>query len=165
MDGDLANVVKYLSLGVYKTAFKSTMTTPVLSGVIRGLVVKELDEEMERLCKIEENSILRKTNPEDLISFEVQKLIAEIDQEAPFVSQMLKSLCTSKNKKRAERGGRKCHMPRNSNHAVVATIGAMILHARCPEMSALAYRIGLVLRYSGAGGIVCSNFLSLYLFV
>ena len=49
---------------------------------------------------------------------------------------------------------------------VISTIAAMILHSRCPDLSALAYRIGLIVRFSGAGRTViflqCSTYYSCY---
>ena len=41
-----------------------------------------------------------------------------------------------------------------------ATIAATILQERCPEMSAMAYRTGLILRHAGTGGMVCFIFCS-----
>ena len=131
------------------------MKASVLCNTVKELVVKQMDDELENLCRKQTNSILRQTKPAELVSFDMSKLVCELEKEAPFVWQVLKSVSSSKNKKRAQKRGDQAQ----DLTTVCATIAATVLHTRCAEMSALAYRIGLLLRYSGAGGMVCCKFL------
>ena len=148
MDGEVANVVKYLSLGLFGTTCKTMMHTPELSNSVKELLVKEMDNELEELCKKRKNSILRQTKAEGVIAFKMEKSIEEIEKETPLLNRILQSLCCSTSNKRASRTS-------TVDQNVKATIVATILCERCPEMLALAYRTGLVLRHTGAGGLAC----------
>ena len=148
MEGEIGSVVKYLSLGLFGTACKTMMHITELSNIIKELVIKEVDNELEGLCKNQTKSILRQTKAKELVGFKTAKLTQEIEKEMPILNQILQSICCSNNRKRAS--GTSAVDPN-----VKATIAATILRERCPEMSALAYRTGLVLRHTGAGGLVC----------
>jgi len=151
VDGEVANVVKYLSLGLFGTACKTMMHTPELSNGVKELLIKEMDNELEELCKRRKNSILRQTKAEGLVAFKMEKLIQEIEKETPLLNRILQSLCCSTSNKRTS----------TVDQNVKATIAATILRERCPEMSALAYRTGLVLHHTGAGGLVCLRYLAI----
>ena len=157
MEGEVANVVKYLSLGLFGTACKAMTHAPELSRSIKELLIKEMDNELEGLCKKRKNSILRQTKAEGLVAFCMEKLVHEIEKEIPLLNQLLESLCCSKSSKRASGTS-------TVDQNVKATIAATILRERCPEMSALAYRTGLVLRHTGTGGLVCLGVVAIVLF-
>lgn len=105
-------------------------------------MIKEIDNELEELCKKKTNSVLRQTKPEELLKFKIEKLTQEIEQKTPLLNQTLQSICSSK------RASSKVDL------CVKATIAASILHERCPDMSAMGNRTGLVLCHSGAGDMV-----------
>lgn len=81
------------------------MKASVLRNTVKELVVKQMDDELENLCRKQTNSILCQTKPAELVSFDMSNLICELEKEAPFVWQVLKSVSSSKNKKRAEKRG------------------------------------------------------------
>lgn len=58
VEGDVANVVKYIALGLFDTACKAIMKAPMLSGTIKELVLKQMDDELEALCTKRKNGIL-----------------------------------------------------------------------------------------------------------
>ena len=68
------------------------MKASVLCNTVKELVVKKMDDELENLCRKQTNSILRQTKPAELVSFDVSKLVCELEKEAPFVWQVLKSV-------------------------------------------------------------------------
>lgn len=154
MEGEVADIVKYPALGLFGPACKTMMRTPALSPICKELLIKEIDNELEELCKKKNNSILRQTKAEELVDFQMAKFIQEIKEKTPLLNQTLQSICSSNNKKRAPDA--------LVDPNVKATITATILHQRCPEMSALAYRTGLVLRHASAGGLVCSDYAIYY---
>ena len=156
MEGEVANVVKYLSLGLFGSACKAMTHSPELSRSIKELLIKEMDSELEELCKKRKNSILRQTKAEGLVAFRMEKLVHETEKEIP-LNQLLESLCCSKSSKRASGTS-------TVDQSVKATIAATILRERCPEMSALAYRTGLILRHTGTGGLVCLGVVAIVLF-
>ena len=68
--GEVGNIVKYFALGLESTACKTIMLNPDLTKTVKKLVIKEMDNELEELCKKKKNSILRQTKPEELLAFE-----------------------------------------------------------------------------------------------
>ena len=68
------------------------MKASVLCNTVKELVVKQMDDELENLCRKQTNSILRQTKPAELVSFDMSKLVCELEKEAPFVGQLLKSV-------------------------------------------------------------------------
>ena len=68
------------------------MKASVLHNTGKELVVKQMDDDLEHLCRKQTNSILRQTKPAELISFDMSKLVCELEKEAPFVWQVLKSV-------------------------------------------------------------------------
>ena len=150
VEGEVADVVKYLTQGLFGTACKIMMHTPELSPICKELLIKEIDNELESLCKKRNNSILRQTKAEELVRFQMANFIQEIKEKTPLLSQTLQSTCCSNNKKRAP------------DALVNPNVKATILHQRYPEISALAFRTGLVLSHAGAGGLVCSDYAIYY---
>ena len=96
-----------------------------------------MDDECQRLCMKESNSVLRSTSPASLIQFKMKNVKEENLQNAPVLSSLLQQICTAKRSK----SKRQTHI----NEIVVPTIASIILHSRCPEMSAFSYRLGLLL--------------------
>lgn len=84
MEGEVADVVKYLSLGLFGNACKTMMCTPELSPICKELLIKEIDNELEELCKKRNNSILRQTKAEELVDFQMAKFIQQIEEKLPY---------------------------------------------------------------------------------
>ena len=68
------------------------MKASVLHKTVKQLVVKQMDDDLEHLCRKQTNSILRQTKPAELVFFDMSKLVCELEKGAPFVWQVLKSL-------------------------------------------------------------------------
>ena len=80
------------ALGLFSTSCKAIMKASVLHNTVKELVVKQMDDDLEHLCRKQTNSILRQTKPAELVSFDMSKLVCELEKEAPFVWQVLKSV-------------------------------------------------------------------------
>ena len=155
LKNDVAHIVKYIAIGLEKTALKTMSKNTELSAIMTELVFKKMDDECQRLCMKESNSVLRSTSSASLIQFKMKDVKEEILQNAPVLSSLLQQICTAKRSK----SKRQTHI----NEIVVPTIASLILHSRCPEMSAFSYRLGLLLRHAGAGTLV--RLLKLVLYV
>ena len=68
------------------------MKASVLHNTVKELVVKQMDDDLEHLLRKQTNSILRQTKPAELVSSDMSKLVCELEKEAPFVWQVLKSV-------------------------------------------------------------------------
>jgi hypothetical protein len=121
-DDNIASVVINLALGIYPTAFKLALQNQERRKIVEDLFLKIMDNECHEMCKKSSHSVLKDTGVDGL------------------TKDNLQSVCHSKRSRKAT-----C----NSN--VISTVGAIILYSRCPQMSALAYRLGFVMRHAGAG--------------
>ena len=83
--GEVGNIVKYFALGLESTACKRIMLNPDLSRNVKKLVIKEMDNELEELCKKKKNSILRQTKQEELLVLKIEKFTQEIEQQTPLM--------------------------------------------------------------------------------
>lgn len=126
------------------------MKLPEAQKCIKDCVIDNLNNELQTLSS---SNILKNTNPNDLTLFSLKDFEKELIEKAPDTIHMLKIICISKRKQK--RNGN-LEQRESSLETVISTIliAAMVLHSRCPELSALAYRIGLIVRFSGAGRMV-----------
>ena len=124
------------------------MKLPEAEKCIKDCVIDNMNNELQTLSS---SSILKNTNPNDLTLFSLKDFEKELIEKAPDTIHMLKIICISKRKQK--RNGN-LEQGESSLETVISTIAAMVLHSRCPELSALAYRIGLIVRFSGAGRMV-----------
>ena len=150
VDDEIADIVKYLTMGLYDTVCKIVLVSPKLPQVVKGLLIKEMDSEMEEICNKNTTAFYAKQRHR-AVRVQIENFGKEIEEETPLFNQILQSICCSNNKKRASTSS-------SPNTCVKATIAAAILRERCPEMSAMAYGTGLVLRHAGAGGMVCCTY-------
>ena len=149
-DSDNAQVIKYLALGLNRTAMKTAMKNKELARELTEIVFNKIDDECQALCKKDSTSILRNNRPAALIDFKLQDLKNEMLQKVPTLTSLLSKICKSK---------RSQEKPQvKAEEVVVPTVASTILHSRCPEMSALTYRLGLILRHAGAGTLVMNDF-------
>lgn len=74
-------------------------------------------------------------------------------------------MCSSERKKLRDRSEENAANDRKHKliPQVIPTIANMILNSRCSALSAMAYRIGLLVRYSGAGRVVSNNYVILHM--
>ena len=87
------------------------------------------------------------------LAFTLEILVNELEKRAPIVWETIQLLSMSKRKKIQARSSTKSK-ENIVNVPLCATAAAMLLKSRHPEMSALAYRNGLIIRHSGAGSTV-----------
>lgn len=137
----MAHIIKSFAVGSHKSALKQILQHPELGIHLQELVVDKMATECQNICKVNSDSILR-ASPLD---FDMGKFSAELKAKAPLTTSTLETLCTSK------RARKKSSQKRA---IVTSTVAAVILHSRCPEMSAMAYRLGFICRHSGAGTMV-----------
>ena len=66
-DCDIAHIIKYLVLGMSKTAFNTAKKNEELACQLTEIVFKSIDTECQGLCKKENASILHRISPADLV--------------------------------------------------------------------------------------------------
>lgn len=144
MSDNIGSVVMYLALGTYKQSARKAFDTPELKNIFQDLFTDAMNKECERMCKKSTGCVLRSTKPDELTRFILAKFDEEFAKMAPITYSVIGSLCLSKRSRRGE-----------ADRIIVATIASVVLQSRCPSMSALAYRIGILLRHAGTTTLVC----------
>ena len=134
----------HLALGTYKASASRVLDTPELKNIFQDLFTSAMDKECEHMCKKSTGCVLRGTKHDELTKFKLAKFEEEFTEMAPITASVIASLCQSRRSRRGE-----------ADHNVVATVASIVLHSRCPSMSALAYRLGILLRHAGTGTMVC----------
>lgn len=149
--------MKYFALELNEQAYKSLVNIPEANLVIKQAFLANLNNEMKNLVS---SSVLRNSSPTDLTAFRLETFQQELAEKAPETFHLLEVMCSSERKKLRDRSEE--NAADDSQHKlippVIPTIASMILHSRCSALSAMAYRIGLLVRYSGAGRVVSDNY-------
>ena len=126
------------------------MKNEELACQLAEIVFKSIDTECQGLCKKENASILRRISTANLVDLKLENLKGELCLKAPMLTKVLLIICKSKRSKSKSQG--------RVDEVVVPTVASIILHSQSPEMSALVYRLDLILRHAGAGTLVGINF-------
>ena len=134
----------HLALKSYKASATLALDTPELNNIFQDLFMNAMDKECEHLCKKSTHCVLRRTKNDELTKFKLAKFYEEFMKMAPITASVIASLCQSRRSRRKE-----------ADHNVIATVASIILQSRCPSMSALAYRLGILLKHAGTTTMVC----------
>lgn len=141
-DPKTAAIIKYVSLGLRKIAFRSLLKDTEIRDVAKKEVFKIIHDEVKHLSSDAGNSILRQTSKESLTDLKLEKIRDEFELKTPTLMELLQILCQSTGKENlTEHCLRKINMTTN--------IAAMIMFVRNPKLSALAHRNGIILRHAG----------------
>lgn len=142
-----------MSLGLPTQAYKLLLNIPEAKEIVKQSVINIFNDELKGLAS---SSILKCTSPSQLIEFSLDKFVAELTEKAPETFHLLEVLCTSERKKARRKSQRNVSMEEEQAciPVVIPTLASMIMHSRCSYLSAVAYRIGLLVKYSGAGRTV-----------
>ena len=122
------------------------------------MAVKEIRKEMSAMCSYKAHSVLRKSSPEVLQSFDWKDLIHELEKHAPMFLSLLKGcIAPKKSSKSASR-----RQPKYSEDAIVGMCAAIILRYRNQRLN-LIQRILSVILYCGhsaklVSGVTCKLF-------
>ena len=150
MSGAFAEAVKYLALDLPKAACKVLWNSKARTD-IKDILMSSMDLEMQKFCSSKNPSLLRESNGKELLKFSLEEFDKELRSRAPLTNDLLDILCTSARQKKEKRSHDGESSQAKKISAVRQTVASMILNCRCPELSALACRVGLIVRHSGAG--------------
>ena len=148
MSGAFAEAVKYLALDLPKAACKVLCNSKARTD-IKDILMSSMDLEMQKFCSSKNPSLLRESNGKELLKFSLEEFDKELRSRAPLTNDLLDILCTSTRQKKEKRSHDGESSQAKKISAVRQTVASMILN--CPELSALACRVGLIVRHSGAG--------------
>ena len=108
---------------------------------------------MSTVVAVKNPSLLSKTNCEDLVKLKNEAVIDEMQKRAPLLYHVLKAAVTSRQRKKKIKEGQE----HKTCLQGLAMVYAILMRMRSPTLSALAYRISMVLHHSGAKKRVSVN--------
>lgn len=154
MGTEFAEVVKYLALSVPKSVCR-VMWNSKEKSYMKDIFITQLDSELQTLCSTKNSSVLSESNGEELLQFSLEKFDSELQSKAPITNEVLECLCASSRQKKKKRAsGEMSERTIKKTLSVKLMVASMLLNCRCPRLSVLSSRIGLIVRYSGAGRMV-----------
>ena len=144
-----SKAIKQIVTGQYGYALNALWQKQDFKKALYQKVAGDVLRECEQLCSLGDPSLLRDATPNGLKSFTETAHLAELQRRAPILLSILQASTSTRTTGKSE-----------STHGVspdcaVSMAASVLLHARCPQMSAQSYRLALVLWHSGARKQVC----------
>ena len=138
-----------LALALYRGNWQSiaqaVMRSSEVSCIVVDLLLKELQGECEQLCSSSRKSILRKSSPEDLQSFNWLSVSHELKQEAALLFAFLSAAGAPPRPRNMHKGATP-----ESRYPALCTAAAVLLKERCQFMNALQQLVGIILFHGNA---------------
>lgn len=126
-----AGIIQHVTNQNWTTAANLIASHQQLMGEIKLRILRSINEECQSLAKLENDFILWKTTPEDLMSFSFDWLQHDLERLSPFLLSIFQEIsCKS--------------LP------TACAALAIALRGRHPKMSAFAYYINSILQHGGA---------------
>ena len=110
-------------------------------------------DEVSEVVRVKNPSILSKTNCDDLLVLKNEDVVEELQKRAPLLYLVLKNSVISRRRRKKIKDG---HV-KDQSHCALAMAFGILMKMRSPTLSALAYRVSLVLHHSGAKKRVSKN--------
>ena len=146
-----SDVILHLMNGTDAKAIQRLYEISELKPLMNGVVTDALDAELQHLCSKQVNSILRSTKPKDLKNLTADAILKELKKESPLFLNILQTACYCKGAKSDHKRG----ITTTTNILKMVSPAAIIIKARCKQMSCWAAKNALALQFGG-----CSNMVS-----
>lgn len=145
ISASLQPIALALYRGNWQSIAQAVMRSSEVSCIVVDLLLKELQGECEQLCSSSRKSILRKSSPEDLQSFNWLSVSHELKQEAPLLIAFLSAAGAPPRPRNIHKGA-----TAESRYPALCTAAAVLLKERCQFMNALQQLVGIILFHGNA---------------
>lgn len=145
MSASLRPIALALVSANWQSIAQAAMKCNEVSVAIVDLVIKQLRSECEQLCSHSKNSMLRRSSPEDLQSFNWLSVASELRKEAPILFAVLTAVAAPPRPRNVHKGATE-----ESRLPAICTAAAVLLKERCTFMSALQHLLGITLFHGNA---------------
>lgn len=135
---NVANIVKNFALGNFGTAISLIFKCEELQPFVCGQVKSSISNELKEYCR-SDNSLLKHTSPAELAAFSNKLVYNEVSVMCPLWNSAIRGAAARGTKTKPEKAAN-----------VLALCSSALAKFRTEKMSALAYRISVVLLHSGA---------------
>ena len=135
---NVANIVKNFALGNFGTAVSLIFKCEELQPFLHGQVKSSISNELKEYCR-SDNSLLKHTSPAELAAFSNKLVCHEVSVMCPLWNSAIRGAAGKGTKTKPEKAAN-----------VLALCSSALAKFRNERMSALAYRISVVLLHSGA---------------
>lgn len=113
-------------------------------------VEKEIKKECKTLCSRKKPSLLSYTNPDALIKLTDVQVNNELKTMAPILHRFMRAAVVNERSQKRKKHTDSKHAAVDRSIPVVSMASSLLLRARCPSMSANAYRLSTLLWHAGA---------------
>ena len=135
---NVANIAKNFALGNFGTAVSMIFKCKELQSFLRGQVKSSISNELKEYC-CSDSSLLKHTSPAELAAFSNKLVCHEVSVMCPLWNSAIRGAAGKGTKTKPEKAAN-----------VLALCSSALAKFRNERMSALAYRISVVLLHSGA---------------
>ena len=132
---------------------RQSMNDPKIKKRIIQLTGEHIRKEMKTMCGLGTISLLRDFTPARLRSFQWADLVAEMQQSAPTLLEILRGCVTRK--KRKDRVGKTYRV---SDESVIGICAAILLRHQNPQLNLVQQIVSLLLYSGHAPKMVCTNY-------
>ncbi len=130
----------------YCSIARQAMMVPRIHQKVLGILAKDIQKELTKICAKKNQSILRSSSPECLRSFTWDALLAELDTYAPNLKAVLRGAVHVKRRIRPLIGRKKpakSHRP--SEEAILCVCAAIILKHKNIHMNLMQRIVSLII--------------------
>ena len=159
-----AKVIRQVAAKEDEMAVRNVLEQKELEECVLQRVEKSIQKECKDLCGRRQPSLLRATSPDSLIKLTDIQLNEEVRTRAPTLHRFLGAAALNERSQwKAKAGIIKGEKSANANNdqsiPAVSMASSLLLRARCPEMSANAYRFSTLLWHASCEKQVFFGFL------
>ena len=159
-----AKVIRQVASKEDEMAVRNILQQKELEECVLQRVEKSIQKECKDLCGRKQPSLLRATSPESLIKLTDIQLNEEVRTRAPTLHRFLRAAALNEHSQwKAKEGRNKGKKFGNTDNdrsiPAVSMASSLLLRACCPEMSANAYRLSILLWHASCEKQVFFGFL------
>lgn len=118
-------------------------SSPEMKNKILLKLENDIRKESIEMCSRKKPSVLSSTKPASIISLKDSVVVKELEERAPTLYRILKTVASGKSRKSAKKNEDKV------THALSFAI-SVLFRCRSPYMSAISYRLSILLWHGGA---------------
>lgn len=146
-DLGIKQIIVNLTVGKYPTVVNAIWKRQDFKEMLLKKFHEEINNETVEICRTTTPSLLRKISPDNLQTFSAERHELELQERCPVLYRCLRSCAVSPEKEKLLKEGNVKTSKRP--HQALSVASSVLLKYRNQQMSAQAYRIGVMLWNGG----------------
>eukprot|EP00112_Aurelia_sp_Birch-Aquarium-sp1_P016963 Seg389.2 transcript_id=Seg389.2/GoldUCD/mRNA.D3Y31 product="hypothetical protein" protein_id=Seg389.2/GoldUCD/D3Y31 len=141
-----SSIIASLATGDFNCTIRKIAEHDQLKHCLLKWIANTVLDEVSEVVRVKRPSILLMTNCDDLLRLRNEDVVDELQKRAPMLYLVLKNSVISRRRRKKIKDGN----VKDQSLCSVAMAFGILMKMRSPTLSALAYRVSLVLHHSGA---------------